>query len=883
MTRCHNAGTAGWRQAFAIVLLVGFASTQLAAQEAVDLELQTERSDAYEEYLETLSTTLQAQLDAGTEVDKARLSLILVKLSRISNEAQRTADRVDDAQVGLDEGLHDLAELIGDDVSEEDPGDLEELLQAIHETFIDDEEFEADAEEIADSIEADGDEIEAAFDDFGDVLQDEADQISDLAEALLDSDEDFSVTVRIEGPGVSTDEVVTITRADLDDLQNAYDEGESAGNDLADAVAGFESAASDWEDAVDLFDLAASTTDNRTAIETTRSGLANLDAALLSLESAFDSSPLEMSLSTGQTRDWIGDVDSLLAGRTFAIGDRTVRPVALLENRSGGEYLDDEMFGAAVVLAMLTQQAMDDASEFDEIVGLTGIASIDIYYERSAQKARTRGWTWLLLAASAVGLSDPADEVLLEFWSADEPAAETLRGFFTAGLSPVMMEVLGVDLVVNVNASREQTDQHMELMRDRFANLAIAGDELADEFGVIVDTVGALQAHAGLAIVRTYFLVADNHQDVLDVVELARDGDIVGIVDRFDTEDFDYSASLDSTQENLDLAREDEELVFLVLDKLDDDGNLFGIEADDSIVPIPLTGEALDLGMDAVGSVAETATMLADLGAEAMQRAEEVLELDLDPNELDFTDAEEPLDFALALEVSNPDFLSLASEGAQDIVDVGDRIEDALVEFAGAMSEMAELMADLEQEQGADLFGMAEMMSDMDEFYQEMRSDFEHNPATTDIAGEPVNLSAWFDRPPEHLLQSFIAYLDDDDQTDNTLAGLLPGESVQSVVTEQLSDVLPATFALRQNYPNPFNSGTVIEFDLTRRQSVNLSLHNLAGQQVIILAAGSREPGSYRLLWDGTDARGQALATGVYLYRLETEEQTLTRQLLLLR
>ena len=109
------------------------------------------------------------------------------------------------------------------------------------------------------------------------------------------------------------------------------------------------------------------------------------------------------------------------------------------------------------------------------------------------------------------------------------------------------------------------------------------------------------------------------------------------------------------------------------------------------------------------------------------------------------------------------------------------------------------------------------------------------------------------------------------------------GGAWDTAVLEDRSEAVPDQLALQQNYPNPFNSGTVIEFALPRAHEVDLRLYNLVGQEVLQLATGAREAGLYSLLWDGTDAQGQLLASGVYLYRLETGDRTLTRSLLLLR
>ena len=55
------------------------------------------------------------------------------------------------------------------------------------------------------------------------------------------------------------------------------------------------------------------------------------------------------------------------------------------------------------------------------------------------------------------------------------------------------------------------------------------------------------------------------------------------------------------------------------------------------------------------------------------------------------------------------------------------------------------------------------------------------------------------------------------------------------------------------------------------------------GQRVVPLVEGVREAGTYTIRWDGRDDRGQTLATGVYLYRLQAGEQVKMRKLLLLR
>lgn len=102
-------------------------------------------------------------------------------------------------------------------------------------------------------------------------------------------------------------------------------------------------------------------------------------------------------------------------------------------------------------------------------------------------------------------------------------------------------------------------------------------------------------------------------------------------------------------------------------------------------------------------------------------------------------------------------------------------------------------------------------------------------------------------------------------------------------VAERRDAILPANFLLRQNFPNPFNSSTTLQFDLPQDGAVDLSIYNLSGQKMATLAQGHLAAGMHTLQWDGRDARGRELASGVYFYRLRTESQTQSRRLVLLR
>ncbi len=95
---------------------------------------------------------------------------------------------------------------------------------------------------------------------------------------------------------------------------------------------------------------------------------------------------------------------------------------------------------------------------------------------------------------------------------------------------------------------------------------------------------------------------------------------------------------------------------------------------------------------------------------------------------------------------------------------------------------------------------------------------------------------------------------------------------------------LPSQFTLYQNYPNPFNARTTIAFQLGRPSLISLYIYSLQGELVASLARDYWEDaGEHRLIWDGTDERGGALASGVYFYRLLAGTHSLSHQMVMIK
>lgn len=99
------------------------------------------------------------------------------------------------------------------------------------------------------------------------------------------------------------------------------------------------------------------------------------------------------------------------------------------------------------------------------------------------------------------------------------------------------------------------------------------------------------------------------------------------------------------------------------------------------------------------------------------------------------------------------------------------------------------------------------------------------------------------------------------------VASFMP-EGAADATDSRVAEAAPARFALQANRPNPFGGGTVIRFDVPRAAEVKLEVFDAQGRRVRMLANHRFEPGTHALTWDGTDARGQRVRPGVYLYRM---------------
>ncbi len=99
---------------------------------------------------------------------------------------------------------------------------------------------------------------------------------------------------------------------------------------------------------------------------------------------------------------------------------------------------------------------------------------------------------------------------------------------------------------------------------------------------------------------------------------------------------------------------------------------------------------------------------------------------------------------------------------------------------------------------------------------------------------------------------------------------------------------LPKVTQLLQNYPNPFNPETWIPYQLNQASEVSLSVYSSDGKLVRHIDLGLKPAGNYQrteraVYWDGRNANGESVASGVYFYRLQAEDYSQTRKMVILK
>jgi hypothetical protein len=143
-----------------------------------------------------------------------------------------------------------------------------------------------------------------------------------------------------------------------------------------------------------------------------------------------------------------------------------------------------------------------------------------------------------------------------------------------------------------------------------------------------------------------------------------------------------------------------------------------------------------------------------------------------------------------------------------------------------------------------------------------------------------VEFPSWSVGAPfaRYRLTAFTSYEADEVAGNDTISV----ELIALGITDQIGD-WPSRFILHQPRPNPFTRTTEIAYDLPKDCQVSLRVYDATGRLVKTLVSGVELAGYRSVTWNGTDAQGRRVASGVYFYHFVTEEFSGIRKLVLTR
>jgi hypothetical protein len=141
---------------------------------------------------------------------------------------------------------------------------------------------------------------------------------------------------------------------------------------------------------------------------------------------------------------------------------------------------------------------------------------------------------------------------------------------------------------------------------------------------------------------------------------------------------------------------------------------------------------------------------------------------------------------------------------------------------------------------------------------------------------------SWVNNQSTLMKNLYAVYFSDADR--GTIVGDM-GTVLRAVPSGPTTDVrgditnqLPAEFALFQNYPNPFNPTTAISYRLSAVSFVTLKVFDVLGREVAALVNEVRRPGVYTVRWNASTH-----PSGVFFYRLQTGKYSETRKMILMK
>ena len=109
--------------------------------------------------------------------------------------------------------------------------------------------------------------------------------------------------------------------------------------------------------------------------------------------------------------------------------------------------------------------------------------------------------------------------------------------------------------------------------------------------------------------------------------------------------------------------------------------------------------------------------------------------------------------------------------------------------------------------------------------------------------------------------------------------GLILKTTTGGIGITNISNEVPSAFSLHQNYPNPFNPTTKINFSLPLDTKVLLKVYDLTGRELSTLVNGELKPAGYY----SVEFNGSGFASGLYIYRIQTDKESVSKKMVLVK
>ena len=199
-------------------------------------------------------------------------------------------------------------------------------------------------------------------------------------------------------------------------------------------------------------------------------------------------------------------------------------------------------------------------------------------------------------------------------------------------------------------------------------------------------------------------------------------------------------------------------------------------------------------------------------------------------------------------------------------------------EFACALNEQCQV--DTSGYQDDLQLSFTSLAGDVIDMQYHLRNEY----AAVAVNGESTDLNDWplYDSPYITCQNSVLTVNDGETGFEVDFSGDLPVYQPWQDTKVVEYTKTPSNYKLG-NYPNPFNSSTMIQFHLRKSQKVHLDVYDIAGRHVCTLLKDNKDSGLHTVIWNGRDEKNHPVASGVYIYRLNTGDSRESGKMLLVQ